>query len=294
LNVPVGIALAAAILARVPADAAPTAAGGSRADIAGAVALTAGLMAIAFGVHESIGHGWLAAATLGPILGGLALLAGFLLHESRSRRPLIPLATLRKPSLAFASLSAALLWACFLGLIYEATIFVQEVQGWAPLAASSSTIPIAVFSLAVSAFLAPRLMGRFGAAPTLAAGLVIMALGLAGLARVPDHVSYLADLALPYSVVGIGLGLAQVAVQIAAFAGISKDEAGLAGGALETSRELGGAIGLALLVSIALSGATSGTDAFHRATVAAAGFAVLGALIAATLLRRVEQASTNV
>jgi MFS family permease len=304
LNVPLGAALAALVLTRVPADQGavdlyrgrrdkgrPRAGEqDGRTDLGGALALTGGLMAVSFGVHESIESGWISAPTLVPLLGGLAALGAFLAIEGRVAAPLIPLRTLRRPSLLAANIAAGLLWASFLGLIYGATLFVQQVLGYSPLAAGSSTIPIAVISLAVSAMLAPRVIDRIGPARTLAGGLAIQGVGLLLLRRAGTDASYLGDLFPAYCLVGFGLGFAQVAVQIAAFVGIEGHEAGIAGGAVETAHEMGGALGLALLVSIALAGAGSEADAFHRSLIGAAIFAGLGALVAATLLRRTETA----
>jgi MFS family permease len=287
LNVPLGAVLAGLVLARVPADAPRP--GRARSDTGGAVTLTAGLIAATFGVHQSIGAGWLSAQVLVPLLGGLGLLVAFVAIEAHAAAPLIPLATLRKRSLLSANLAAALLWASFLGLIYEATLFTQQVLHYPPLAAGSATIPIAVLSLSVSAKLAPKVVARIGAAKTLAMGMVLLGAGMLLLTRVPTGASYLADLFPAFSIVGIGLGFAEVAVQIAAFTGVDENEAGLAGGAVETSREIGGALGLALLVSIALGGAANGTEAFHRSVLAAAIFAAAGALVAITLLRRTER-----
>jgi len=291
LNVPLGLLLIVLVLAWVPSDAPPPSR--ARADLGGAGTLTGGLMAVVLGVHDSISSGWGSLATLVPLAGGLGLLAGFVIHEGRTTAPLIPLVTLRKRSLLFANLTAGLLWASFLGLIYEATLFVQQGQHYSPLAAGSSTIPIAVLSLVFSAKIAPRLIDRLGAARTLGAGMAIQGAGLLMLARVPDHVSYVVDLLPAYAVIGIGLGLglAQVAMQIAAFTGVSRDEAGLAGGAIETSREMGGAIGLAVLVSVAVGGAIDNTQAFHRSVIVAAVFAGASAIIALALLRPTERTS---
>jgi MFS family permease len=287
LNVPLGAVLAGLVLARVPADAPrPRRA---RPDVGGAAALTAGLVAATFGVYESVSSGWLSAQTLVPFLGGLGLLAAFVAIEAHVATPLIPLATLRKRSLLAANLTAGLLWASFLGLIYEATLFTQQVLHYKPLAAGSATIPIAVLSLTVSAKVAPKVIAVIGAAKTLAIGMTILGAGLLLLTRVPTDASYLADILPAFSIVGIGLGFAEVAIQIAAFTGVGQNEAGLAGGAVETSREMGGALGLALLVSIALSGTTNGTEAFHRSALTAAIFAAASALAAITLLRPTER-----
>ena len=164
---------------------------------------------------------------------------------------------------------------------------------YTPLAAGSATIPIAVLSLGISAKVAPKVITRIGAAKTLAIGMAIQGGGLLLLTRVPAGASYLVDILPAFSIVGIGLGFAQVAMQIAAFAGAGKDEAGLAGGAVETSREMGGALGLALLVSVALGGTTNGTEAFHRSVLAAAIFAAASALVAIALLRPTERIRTT-
>jgi EmrB/QacA subfamily drug resistance transporter len=287
INVPLGVVLAGLVLMRVAVDAPrPKRA---RADFGGAVTLTAGLIAVTFGVHESIGAGWLSAQTLLPLLGGLGMLGGFLAVEAHVAAPLIPLATLRKRSLVFANLCAGLMWASFLGLIYEATLFTQQLLHYTPLAAGACTIPIAVLSLGVSAKVAPRLITRIGAAKTLAIGMTIVSIGLLLLVGVPTHATYLVDIFPAFAIIGVGVGFAQVAMQIAAFAGVEPHEAGLAGGAVETSREMGGALGLALLVSIALSGATSGTEVFHRSVLAAAAFAAASAIVAIAFLRAAER-----
>ncbi len=293
LNVPLGAVLAGLVLARVPVDTPrPSRA---RSDVGGAVTLTAGLVAATLGVHESISAGWLSAQTLVPLLGGLGLLVAFAVIEAHVAAPLIPLTTLRRRSLVSANLAAGLLWASFLGLIYEATLFTQQVLHYPPLAAGSATIPIAVLSLSISAKVAPQVITRIGAARTLAIGMVLLGAGLLLLTRVPTNASYLADIFPAFSIVGVGLGFAEVAIQIAAFTGVDEDEAGLAGGAVETSREMGGALGLALLVSFALGGTANGTEAFHRSVLAAAIFAAASALAAITLLRPTERiASTGV
>lgn len=287
INVPLGAVLAGLVLARVPVDASRHKR--ARTDVAGAVTLTAGLIAATFGVHESIGVSWLSVQTLVPLLGGLALLGAFVAVEARVSSPLIPLTTLRKRSLMFANLSAGLLWASFLGLIYEATLFTQQVLQYSPLEAGSATIPIAVLSLGISTKVAPKVINRIGAAKTLAIGMIILGAGLLLLTHVPIDASYVVDIFPAFSIVGVGLGFAEVAVQIAAFAGVERDEAGLAGGAVETSREMGGAFGLALIVSVALGGTNNGAEVFHRSVLAAAIFAAASAIVAVVLLRPAER-----
>ena len=275
INVPVGIVLFV-LLARMPAEAERPAR--ERADATGAIALTLGMMAVAFGVHETIEYGWVSWQALLPLLGGLALLGGFVVHEGRASTPLIPLRTLRKPSLLWANVAAGLLWASFLGLIYQATLFMQQVQGYSPLASGAATLPIAFVSLFIAAQVAPGCVNRIGAAPTIGVGLLIMGAGMLLLSGVPEQADYLTDFVPGYTVIGLGLGLAEMATPLAALAGVREGESGLASGAVETARELGGSLGLALLVSIALGAAVDGTDAFHRSVIGAAIFAAVGAV----------------
>lgn len=286
INVPVGVVLFAA-LARMPAEAERPAR--ARADATGAIALTLGMMAVAFGVHETIEYGWVSWQALFPLLGGLALLGGFVVHEGRASTPLIPLRTLRKPSLLWANVAAGLLWASFLGLIYQATLFMQQVQGYSPLASGAATLPIAFVSLFIAAQVAPGCVNRIGAAPTIGIGLLIMGAGMLLLSGVPEQADYLTDFVPGYTVIGLGLGLAEMATPLAALAGVREGESGLASGAVETARELGGSLGLALLVSIALGAAVDGTDAFHRSVIGAAICAAVGAVVALTLLRRASR-----
>lgn len=284
INVPLGILIAGAAVRLIPTDNRVTA-GRTRVDLVGAITLTVGLAGLALGMHQSVEHSWLSLATLTPLAAGAFALLGFTAAESRVSAPLIPLATLRRPALVWANVSTALMWAAFLGLIFAATLFTQQVLGWSPLAAGSSTIPIAVLSILANAILAPRLMPRVGPALTLAVGLLLMAAGLSLLLRVPTHATFLTDLVPAYGLIGLGLGFAEVAAQVAAFTGVPDEEAGIAGGALETAREMGGAIGVALLAAVAVGG-TSPTGSFHHIAAGAALLALAGAAVAGTLLRR--------
>jgi MFS family permease len=285
LNVPFGLAIAALIALGVPADE-PRAKPAS-VDLAGAAALTVGLMAIVLALHESI-DGVLAAATLVPLALGLGLLAGFSRIEGRAAEPLIPPVLLRRPSLAFANLAAALLLAAFLGVIYQVTLFVQEVLGYSPLTAGASMLPVAVSSVLVSARAAPPLIARLGAAATIAIGASGLGLGSLLLVRASGDPYYLVELLPAYCLIGAGVGLGQVAVQIAAFAGVGHGEAGIAGGAIETASEMGGALGLATVVAVALGAGGDATGAFHHGVLAASALAGAGALVAGLLLRRTE------
>lgn len=288
INVPFGLLVAVSIAAVVPADEPrrdqPT------VDFAGAATLTLGLMALVLALHQSIG-GRLSVGVLVPLAFGLAMLGTFLRVEAGARDPLIPLATLTRRAQASANLSATLLWAAFLGLTYELTLFLQQTLGYSPLAAGASTLPIAVVALLTSGRLAPGAIDRLGAAATIALGAGGVGAGALLLLRAGPEASYPLDLLPAFLVVGLGIGLAQVAIQIAAFAGIESDEAGLAAGAIETSSEIGAALGLALVVAFALANTDAPGAAFHRGLFAIVALAAAVVPVTMLLMRPAEPGS---
>jgi MFS family permease len=290
INVPLGVLIVAGATRLIPADTA-TSVLHARLDVLGAVSLTTGLASLALGVHQTVDNELLSPAVDLPVALGIVMLLVFAAVESRVVHPLIPIGTLSRPSLLWANVCTGLMWASFLGLIFAGTLFTQDELGWSPLQAGSSTIPIAVLSIVANAVLAPRVMTRLGPATTLAVGLLVMTVGLALLVRVPSNASFLLDLAPAYSLLGLGLGLAEVGAQVAAFTGVRDDEAGIAGGALETAREMGGALGVAVLAAAAVAG-TSPTDSYHRIAVGAALLALAGSVVAGTLLRQAARPPT--
>jgi len=286
VNVPIGALLGVLVLTRIPS--APGSAADGHPDLPAALLLTAGLMATVLGAHQSTNNGWSSPRTLLPLALGPILLAAFIVRERCASSPLLPLAVLRQRSLVAASTSGALVSASFLAFIYHATLFVQQGQDYSPLAAGASTIPIAVLCLFASLRAAPRLIGRVGAAWTIAAGSAVQAAGLALLARTPDTVDYALHLLPAYCLIGTGLALAQVAVQVAALARAQPEVAGVVGGALETARELGGALGIAVVASAVAAGAADPAADFRHAVVGAAVLAAAGTAVALAALRPTE------
>lgn len=238
INVPIGIVLAALVLRHVPpGDRVP----GVRTDVAGALTVTTGLMSVVYAINRSVDDGWTSGSTLGFLAAGLALLVAFVAVERRAPDPLIPLGLLRRPSLRAATLSIALVVGAFFATIFQASLFMQQVLRYSALRTGVAHLAIAVVALVAAAAVAARVIGRIGAARTLAAGQVAAAAGLLLLAQSPADASYPRHLLVPFVLLGVGVGLSTVAAQVAAFVGIEDEVAGVAGGIVETAREVGGA-----------------------------------------------------
>lgn len=287
LNVPVGVLMLALIIRFIPVD---ERADRGRADIAGAVTVTAGLMAVVYAINKSVDHGWDSATTLGFLAAGLALLAVFVLIERRTPAPLMPPSMFRRRTLNAANLVAALVFGSFFATIFQASLLMQQVLGYSALRTGVAYLAIAATAVVSAAGLAPMVLARLGAGWTLAAGQTASVIGLLWLARVPVAAEYWPDLFPGFLLLGVGVGLSLVAQQVAAFIGIPKSVSGLAGGMVETAKEIGGALGTAIVASVAIA-ATTLTDGFHRGSLVAAGFNVVSILAAVTVLRRAEQAT---
>lgn len=301
VNVPVGLTMLALVVKYVPTDVVTER---GRADIAGAAVVTAGLMAIVYAINQSVEHGWTSATTVGFLLAGLAALAAFVLIERRSPSPLMPLSMFRRPTLNAANLVAALVFGAFFATIFQASLFMQQVLGYSALRTGVAYLAIAGTAVVVAAGPAPRLLARLGAGWALAIGQICSAIGLLWLARVPADASYWVDLFPAFMLVGAGVGLSLVAAQVAAFIGIPKAVSGLAGGMVETAREIGGALGTAVVAAVAIAtttdmlatGAATAsalTGGFHDGSIVAAGFNLTSALAAVLILRRAERSTSR-
>jgi EmrB/QacA subfamily drug resistance transporter len=310
INVPIGAALVTLVLRFVPRG--EPAARGS-ADLPGAIAVTTGLMAIVYAINKSIDAGWTSATTLGFLAAGAVLLAAFVAIESRSRSPLLPLAMFRRRTLTTANVVAALVFASFAALIFQASLFMQQVLHYSAIRTGVAYLAIAVTAFVVAGAVAAKVVDRRGAAVALVIGQSSSALGLLLLARVPADAAYWTDVFPGFLALGVGIGFSGMAAQVAAFIGVEDAVAGLAGGMVETAREIGGALGTAVVATVAiarsdellgrLGGAGSSasassaaravalTEGFQRGLLVAAGFSIVAALAAGLLLRRAERAA---
>jgi len=300
INIPVGLVLAVMALLVVPEGRRRTA--GRRFDAAGAASATAGLLLVVYAVNRTIGNGWLSAWTVIPLAAAALLILAFVLIEAQSQNPLVPFAVFRSETVAAANVMAALLFGSFTPLIFLSTLYMQQVLGYSALRAGVSFLAMSVSSLVASAVVGARLVGRLGVRWTLVTGFSLLAMGLLLMARAPAGGTY-ADLLPAFFLAGLGLGSCVVPVQVAAFAGVAEPETGLASGLVSTSQEVGGALGVAVIATVAAGRtstalATGGSAAipaaltrgFQWGFIGAAAVAVTGASLALILLRTVSPA----
>jgi EmrB/QacA subfamily drug resistance transporter len=298
INIPIGIAAAfvawAAVSERRNRDRA------QGFDLPGAFAVTGGLLALVFGIVRAGVAGWGSAEALGPIALGLALLSVFFVIEARfASAPLVPLRVFSSKLLRSSNLIVFLFSGALFPMWYFLSLYLQLVLKMPPIGAGLAFLPMAITIMAC-ATRAGRLVGRYGAGPVLGGGLTLMALGLALFGRVAVNGGYVSDLLLPGLLVSVGLGFSVVPSTIAATAGAAPGEAGLASGLVNTSRQIGGALGLAVLTSLALQYTTHLINSDYRAPLLAlddgyrlgfliaSAFTFMGAIAAFRLIPRVR------
>jgi EmrB/QacA subfamily drug resistance transporter len=273
-------------------------------DLAGAITATVGLSLLVLGIVRTSSTGWGADSTLGFMGAGLALLLLFLGIEGRlAKAPLMPLRIYRSRTLTSANLVVLLLGGATFGMWFFLSLYLQEVHGYSPIRAGFSFLPMTL-SIVGGSVLASRLVARIGAKPLLVAGMLAVTIGLVLFTDLAAHGTYLGDVLAPSLIAAIGIGLAFVPATISAVAGVAPDEAGLASGLVNTARLFGGALGLAVLATIASSRTDAGlhhavasgtalTSGFVVAFAVSAAFAALGALIGIFGLPRVRPRSAG-
>jgi EmrB/QacA subfamily drug resistance transporter len=287
VNVPVG-AVAFLLSSRyVPESRAPGVQGGM--DVGGAVAVTGGLLVLVYAIVNAQSVGWLSGQTLGLGALGLASLAVFLLIQTRHHSPLIRLGLLRTRSLAAADLVMLVVAAGMFGMFYFASLYVQGVLGFSPLQAGLAFLPVTV-GIVTGAGLSQRLIQRFGVRATAMGGMALAAIGLLILSRIPVQGSYLADLLPGLLLMAFGMGLTFVPITLIATTNVDERDAGLASGLLNSAQQVGGALGLAILATLAanrtsgvLSGVGHAPTAGDRTSALVSGFQ-LAFLVAALLI----------
>jgi EmrB/QacA subfamily drug resistance transporter len=292
VNVPIGAAL---VLAAVPLIARTRGRGATTLrtlDLPGAITVTLGLTGVVYGVVTTDTHSWGSSAVLVPIAAGAALLALFVLIEARSAHALVPLRVFRNRSLAVADVAAVLIGAGMFAMWFYVSLYLQQVLGFDALQAGFSFIPGSAMIVAGTA-VATRALGRIGPRPLLLAGPLLAAAGLAWLSRFPADGGYATDVLGPLMLLTFGMGLAMTPLAVAGTAGMPRHEAGLASGLINTSRQVGGAIGLAGLSTVSAHVASSHGGSLKAAQAAGFGGAMLGAAlllaaaaVVATLLPR--------
>lgn len=285
VNVPLGVAAVAAALRVLPAGRGPGLRAG--ADALGAVLVTAGLMLTVFTIVQTGRYGWASARTLAYAAASAALLAGFLARQAAASRPLLPLRTLRSRAVAGANAVQILTVAAMFGFQVLIALYLQDVRGYGAAGTGLAMLPAAATIGAVSLGLSARLNARFGERAMLATGLALLVAALGLLTRLPVHAGYARDL-LPTMLLAGGFGLAISALTVLAMSAAGPDDAGVVSGLFSTTQQVGAALGVAVLTTLATTrtrglradghdGAAALTGGFHLA------FGVGALLIAAAL-----------
>ncbi|GLV95144.1 MULTISPECIES: MFS transporter [Streptomyces] len=292
IYVPIGIAtlLATGVLPAVAARR------GGGVDVLGAAAVTAGLALTVFAVVRAPETGWGAPQTLVELILGLALLAVFVLIQRSVKSPLMPLAIWRTPGLGVSNLAMALLGAAWIPMWYFLNLYLQQVLGYGAFASGAALLPMTGLLMLLMTTVTARLLGRFGPKPLITGGLLVLAAGLVWLSAARPTGSFVVDV-LPASLVAaLGMALAYIPTLMSAMAGAPQEQAGLASGIVNTTYQVGSALGLAALTALATSQGAGAlgdlpalTDGFSAAFLAAAGIAAAGALATLTLMRGKSQ-----
>jgi predicted MFS family arabinose efflux permease len=263
-------------------------------DVAGAVSVTGGLMSLVYAIVKAETAGWGSATTIGFFALSAVLLASFVVIELRSKAPLVRLSIFRVRSLLTANVVMFLVASGMFAMFFFNTLYIQRVLGYGPLEAGLAVLPFTA-GVMVSAGLAAQFAPRVGVRPVAALGMIVSAFGMLLLARLPVDGSYLVDVLPALVITSLGMGAVFMPLTLVATTGLEDEDQGLASGLFNTSQQIGGALGLAILSTLAASKTTSAGGAtdpealvtgFHWAFGGAAAFILLGLVTMLALLRR--------
>jgi EmrB/QacA subfamily drug resistance transporter len=294
VNVPVGVATVALAFRYVPESRADL--GHNRFDAAGATTVTAGLLAIVFGIVKAQSWGWGSGKTLGVLAVGVALVAVFVFLESRSTAPLVKLSIFRIRTISTANGVMMLVASALFGMFYFVSLYAQEILHYKPLTAGLAFLPLSV-GIVVGAGISQALIKPLGVRNVSVIGLVLATIGTLVLTQVPVDGSYVSNLLVGFIPLSIGLGLVFVPLTLLGTSGVSNDDAGLASGLFNASQQVGGSLGLAIFATLAVdhttnllhkgaSSAAATVSGYHVAFLAAAIFMAAGAVLLVVLLRK--------
>jgi EmrB/QacA subfamily drug resistance transporter len=267
-------------------------------DLPGAVLVTAGLSSLVYAITQAGRDGWLAGTTIGFAVFSLALLAGFVGWELRHPEPLMRFGLLRTKTVAGANVAGFIMGTAMFSMFLMLTLYMQQVLGYSAMETGVAYLAVAGTAIIWSG-VAAQLVTRIGVKPVLVSGMTFLTAGLIFFTQVSVGGSYVTDLLPGFLLIGVGIGFSFVPITIAALAGVESAEAGLASGLINTSQQIGGALGIAALSTIATSrtedAVSAGTgvpsalvDGFTNAFVAGAIIAGIGIVAALTLIRRDE------
>jgi EmrB/QacA subfamily drug resistance transporter len=289
VNVPVGAIVLALTRPIVPESRADL--GHRRFDAVGALSVTGGLALLVYAISKAPDVGWGTGRTIGLLILSAVILAAFVAWEERVTAPLVPFSIFRIRALTAANVVGLLLGAVIYANFFILTLYVQQVLGWSALRTGLTFLATAGTAV-IWAGVAQALVTKIGPRPVMTIGLVILAASVLGYTRLPVHGHYWPDLLPIYLTFSIGMVFGFVPVSIAAFIGVPHHQAGLASGLMNTTQQIGGAIGVAVSSTIFTSKAKSGnftagafTSGYHWAFAALVAFAVIGAVAAFVMLR---------
>jgi EmrB/QacA subfamily drug resistance transporter len=300
VNIPVGLAAFAL---------APVLLGESRDtrvksfDALGAVLVTAGLSTLVLGITQGHEWGWSSGRTIGVFALSVALLAGFVGWEKRVAEPLMRFGILRTKTVLGANVTGFILGTALFSMFLMLTLYMQQVLGYSAMKTGIAYLAVAGTSI-IWANVAAALVTRVGVRPLIAGGMAILSIGMILFAQVEVGGSYASDLLPGFLIVAFGMAMCFVPISIAALAGVSRSEAGIASGLINTSQQIGGAVGIALLSTVAITRTenevATGTDLPHALTSGfqiafwvGAAIAAVGAVAALVLIRQEEVAATE-
>jgi EmrB/QacA subfamily drug resistance transporter len=303
VNLPIGVATALLAVRLVDRDAGIGLREG--ADVLGAVLVTAALMLGVYTILEAGDYGWASLHTLGLGAVSLVLLGAFLVRQDRTATPLVPLRMFRSRNVSGANVIQMLMVAGLFGMFFLSVLYLQRVLGYDAIETGVAFLPVSVLIGVLSLGFSARLNMRFGARTTLIPALVLLVAALALFARVPVDGTYVVDLLPSMVLFGVGAGLAFPSLMTLAMSGATRSDAGLASGLVNTSLQVGGALGLAILATLATSRtedlladgasrASALTDGYQLAFIVAAGLVAVAVVIALTVLRSEKQAAAEV
>lgn len=305
VNVPVGLLIFAIAPRLLPAH--ESEAKNNNLDLPGALSITASLMALVYGLTKAPENGWLSATTLAYMAACVLLIGFFIWNEKRAKSPLVDLSIFKVRNVTGANLLQIMIAASLFSVFFFTSLYMQNILHYSPVKGGLSFLAIPIL-IGVAATSAPKLIARVGYKPVLTFAPLLIAASMVLLARVPLHGNYFTDILPAFALMGIGLGFTFVSATIAATSGVKPTQSGLASGLFNTSQQIGGALGLAILSGIAASTITnkmkdvaSGTitvpeatlQAYHTAFYAAVIFALLASVIAAVVLKHVKGADSS-
>jgi EmrB/QacA subfamily drug resistance transporter len=305
INLPIGIAAAVAafrILSNTRAAQRP-----ATIDLAGAVTVTTGLLLLVYGIVKAPQKGWLAGSTIAFMVIAVLLLVAFVLIESRSKAPLIRLDLFKVRSLSSSNAAMLLVAAGLFSMFFFATLYIQKVMGYHPIKTGLAFLPV-TFCIVIAAVIAQSAIAKLGVRLVALVGMVMAACGLLYLSGIPVDGSYWPDVFPGLVIMALGMGFTFVPVTLIATTNIDASDAGLASGLFNTSQQIGGAIGLAVLSTFATSRAAhyltalghpasaldhaqADVNGYRLAFIIGAGFMLVGALLMALLVRKEDVAA---